>query len=363
MGQLRRTLDDNFFTKIWYSIMLNNPVFILGAGFSKSLFNNMPLMNELTSLVQKNLNSEIVSQNLNLNRMNFEELISYLWSSYPWKINSDHYENRSLYYKIIKLIESEFSKIELDFYNDIISQKKLPDDFYKLFNYWCDNRIKIITFNYDTLIEETIFEYSEKINNGTVKPFMKKIRDHEELWKLPIKHLAFRTDAGFLNGGQTISEDTIQLIKLHGSLNWYFYGDFKRSGGDYYYLNSYYNKEKDNHRFIAGLNKFIIPPTIDKTAYLQYNEIIKILWFDAKKFLANADELIIIGYSLPISDIYIRLFFQSCIKPNIRIIIVNIDNSQNFTNYIKNYFKNFNCTIEFCDLGPDTLRKFIDRYI
>jgi hypothetical protein len=77
---------------------------------------------------------------------------------------------------------------------------------------------------------------------------------------------------------------------------------------------------------------------MDKNAF--YNHVmIKSLWKKAKELLQNADEIYIIGFSFPQTDISIRFLFQSALKekqPNIYVV-----NKESSTKLKQNYSQIF----------------------
>src|SRR5205823_6172565 len=63
---------------------------------------------------------------------------------------------------------------------------------------------------------------------------------------------------------------------------------------------------------ITGGDKqtLIVPPTAIKSRYFN-NEIIRRQWQVARAILANADAVVVMGYSLPESDLLMRYFLAS----------------------------------------------------
>ena len=65
----------------------------------------------------------------------------------------------------------------------------------------------------------------------------------------------------------------------------------------------------------------IIPPTAEKSQFYG-NQTIRALWMAARTALAQAEEILCVGYSLPATDLTMRLFLQSVARPR-RLTIVN----------------------------------------
>jgi hypothetical protein len=157
----------------------------------------------------------------------------------------------------------------------------------------------IITFNYDLAIDYALYRYDFPINYC------------------------------FTSKDERIIEE-INLIKLHGSLNWFesqdkkniipyeisqkemLIAEFQRNhSGEKYYFNIF-DKIRDDKISYKGidyhvkLDPFIIPPTWDKSIYHQ--ELSKI-WSQAALDLSTANNIYIIGYSLPVTDNFFRYLY------------------------------------------------------
>ena len=157
----------------------------------------------------------------------------------------------------------------------------------------------IITFNYDLAIDYALFRHGFPIN------------------------YCFTS-----NEENRVGE--INLIKLHGSLNWFeckekktiipyeieqkkmFISEFQRNhSGEKYYFNIF-EKITDNKIFYKGINydvipePFIIPPTWDKSIYHQ--ELSRV-WSQAALDLSIAENIYVIGYSLPVTDSFFKYLY------------------------------------------------------
>ena len=122
--------------------------------------------------------------------------------------------------------------------------------------------------------------------------------------------------------GDHLMVDGIHLIKLHGSTSWFATGDLTDPNLSVFYANDHYKPDFDVGR-AQGLKPVIIPPTFDKAQFYAANNILRSLWRQARKAIGTAETITIIGYSLPISDSYIRLLFQVAAASSLRINIVN----------------------------------------
>jgi hypothetical protein len=116
-----------------------------------------------------------------------------------------------------------------------------------------------------------------------------------------------------------------------------------------YYKNLLKGEEEEN--IDAGLTPYIVPPVMDKNSF--YNHImIKSLWKKAKELLHDADEIYIIGFSFPQTDISIRFLFQSALEGKWpKIFVVNKVNEKAKNDLMRDYSQIFighNINYYFC---------------
>jgi hypothetical protein len=155
-----------------------------------------------------------------------------------------------------------------------------------------DTDSTVVTTNYDELIERAF----KDLSGGEV--------GHGSLYSVPITNALTRVATVF--GGEVIGP--FKLLKLHGSLNWYY------SGRDSYYgepifdaavrtgWNTNLDLIDDAEMAVSDKTPLVIPPTFGKSSFFQ-NETILTIWRNAWQAVTNADRLICIGYSLPRSDL------------------------------------------------------------
>lgn len=304
---------------------MKNIVYIIGAGFSAPL--NVPTMKNFYRISQKlNISdrphfkrifdysekTSPVKHFANINMMNIEELLSLL--------EMDNYLNKSELINDMKLYISDVVKVTLSFDgNSNFSNEKhdFPEDWYlriftkhkeKLYGYFLlsllgvdiskrsdhtswnfsfqktDNKVPnyaLISFNYDLLFE--------KIE----ETILSSLPSSDENTKL-------------ISNGSNLG--LIELIKLHGSAD------------DY---------------------NTIIPPTWNK---LQSEER-RNYWKRAYDLLNDADEIRILGYSLPHTDTYFKYFLTCCLRNSKKLekfTVITLDNDNRTRGNYENFFdKNF----------------------
>ena len=278
---------------------MSKKVFFLGAGFSKAINPNYPLLKDLTENVNLQLEKGSVAKHYEEIapeiKKDVEAVLTYLSTDFPWKSDTTKYANQALYAAIGKIISDKFIKLssqtvaiseEFECFSKHIAEHRTEYDF--------------ITLNYDLLLENLL---KDKIEGSK----------YEDFYKYPMLSVASRE--GPLWGRNKI-EDAPAILKLHGSANWFWAGI---SAGD----TIYYSTGNENEVSKAGLKPYIIPPVMDKNAF--YNHVaIRFLWQEAERQLKNAEEIYIIGFSFPVTDTSVRFLFQSALREsNAKIFIVN----------------------------------------
>ncbi len=317
--------------------MKENDLFILGAGFSKAFNNKMPTMNELTEEISekigeiyKNLYKEYIKGKFT----DFEDIITYLYQDLPWKNETEKHLHKGLYYRITELLVKIIKDKEPK--DDEIKISKDESDFFSKIH---KENANIITFNYDTIFERYLIKATK--NNG--KLFMnydrKELDYYDIYYHLPIMSLEARTSQIYDSKRRERKKGipTVKISKLHGSVNWYYSGD-ARSGGEliYYEYDKISGNEFEREKNRRDLVPLIIPPVLDKSGFMGISAI-KIQWEMARRAIQDADNIYILGYSFPLTDMAIKLLFKSSVKTGARIYIV--DKRKVVFNNLKKVFK------------------------
>lgn len=142
------------------------------------------------------------------------------------------------------------------------------------------------------------------------------------------------------------------MLKLHGSLNWaiekqsqkihpihfssYFehYNHFDHDAGDstvYLPIGSQFSLYFDRYSppIVVEPEPVIVPPSWNKA---DYHSALSDVWAAAAKHLSEAEQIFILGYSLPETDSFFRhLYALGCVgnKPLRRIAVYNPDEATN----------------------------------
>lgn len=176
-----------------------------------------------------------------------------------------------------------------------------------------------ISYNYDLLLERALrnmeipmsygFSEDELISDDREGGF---IDNRDADWNLPL--------SACTNG-------CVQILKMHGSMNWYLdYRQHHSKGGQSQPVLSI--REEYEPDCTDGI--FIQPPTWQKRQNSRDGNGkeggLVSLWRNAIKALSTATKIVVIGYSFPVTDYYVKSMFQIGLKSNIglgKLIIVN----------------------------------------
>ena len=190
----------------------------------------------------------------------------------PWKRESNS-----------RFTVPEYVCLAYDFYMGLISRfltKPSPNI--------CDT---VITFNYDLLIEDALFNLETPFTYG-----------------LPDKSVDY---VGSQRCTTSEIEKAIKVLKLHGSLNW------SKVNTDRLSIHPDYSGV-----FKAGHEPLLIPPTWRKNV----GGHLEAIWDEALRALRNATRIIVIGFSMPPVDMYFKYLIAEGLRENIslhKIIFVN----------------------------------------
>ena len=313
---------------------MTKKVFFIGAGFSKAIDEHYPLMWQLT----ENIETEIGNTKSSLAehyreiapniKQNIESLLTYLSTDFPWKSDTTKYANLALYEEVIKLISKKFSSLAKQSIQDFRRSNNIGEKLAQYVSTHLDE-CNFITLNYDLLLEETLLSKLKDINSQL---------GFADFYKYPMAWIGSRNHSGtfgFTNYERENKPNVPVILKLHGSANWFWAGV---NPSDIIYYRNWNKNEKGN--IDMGLKPYIIPPVMDKDAF--YNHIaIHALWQRAEKVLKEADEIYIIGFSFPQTDLSVKYLFQSALRhSNAKIYVVNPETEKTLrVNYDKVFGK------------------------
>ncbi len=328
--------------------MDGDDIFFFGAGFSKSLNNSYPTLAELSNYF---LDNGFIYENEKIYKDNLEQLLTYLITPLPFKTKEDILRDEASYLEKINKISKFF--IELLEIKEIDKNNKY---ILNLSQYINDNKCTCITLNYDLLLEEMLF--------STLDKKVSKDNVYNIFYKMPIKEINERKETEqntfsnfFQSNLDNGRKNSTEIIKLHGSINWYC---------DQIYKNSqiYFSEYENNTYLKEDLRALIIPPILDKTN--NYNHIVmQSLWKRAYEAIKNAKNIYIYGFSFPVTDLSVVYLFKSALqnKQDYKIYVINtknhIDDKKKRYNEI---FGEGKCDFSFCcDDNLEKLAKYLNK--
>jgi hypothetical protein len=164
-----------------------------------------------------------------------------------------------------------------------------------------DRRDTIITFNYDLTIETALRALKVTFSYG-----------------LKGEQVAFGSGSSDILSEQLAQEGTTRVLKLHGSVNWAIPGG---AGPKLTFYGSY-----DDIRE-RGLTPALAPPTWRKDFDGQLSDV----WEAAVRSLRTATRIVILGYSIPQTDLHFKYLLGAGLQENIslrKVLFVNPDLAQ-----------------------------------
>ena len=172
-------------------------VFLLGAGFSKAVSDDMPLLQELSSQIRSRLSD--LPESLSTLGDNIEIWLSYLSQPHPWLRESENLRNRALALEITE----EIKKV-LDEKEQLAVLDECPSWLLTLTQHWHKNQAGVISLNYDTLVERAAVNSIGKIKVEHIYPVRLELSTKRGGEKAAVS-------------GPMRPVDSFTLFKLHGS--------------------------------------------------------------------------------------------------------------------------------------------------
>lgn len=327
--------------------MDGDDIFFFGAGFSKSLNNSYPTLAELSNYF---LDNGFIYENEKIYKDNLEQLLTYLITPLPFKTKEDILRDEASYLEKINKISK--------FFIELLETKEIDKNNKYILNL-SDNKCTCITLNYDLLLEEILFLTHENSYQD--------IDSYDVFYKIPIKQIDERKNTksnnygfNFYQGDFNINNNFVEIIKLHGSINWYC--DQVYSNSQIYSFMEKVDRYKDE--LFIDLKPLIIPPILDKTN--NYNHILlRSLWKKAFKAIQKAKNIYVYGFSFPVTDLSVVYLFKSALqnKQDYKIYVINtksnIDDKKKRYNEI---FGEGKCDFSFCcDDNLEKLAKHLNK--
>lgn len=212
-----------------------------------------------------------------------------------------------------------------------------------------ENDVTCITFNYDDILDQALWEESKRRLPGMSieAPFITKMG--KKYWHPDGGYGFFirPSELTVMDALRFMDQTSMLLLKLHGSINWY-----PRSGEKQpYSIDAIYHDEDwyesprssplNRHLIARHLEQdpFLVPPVLDKTA-LGTEPVLKTVWSLAKDQLESARNVYFIGYSMPATDLAGSFLFSETLgKSAHRIRVINLAEKKSDKEQIKGAYR------------------------
>ncbi|WP_396599860.1 SIR2 family protein [Frigoribacterium sp. R86507] len=274
-------------------------VVVLGAGFSRAISERMPLMVDLRDQFESRLHlRDTVFEPFG---DDVEAWLAYLASDQPWLSDSENQGNRALFSKAIDVLYDVIIKAQEH------ADQTQPSWLDRMSWQWSHENVTVLTFNYDTLLESafTRVGWAHTASAFYAAPLTER---H------PIGSSGFLSEAPPRRRVPTV-------LKLHGSVNWWHGGSNAPLTEQMVYNPRPHARTRSEFLF-ADLQPFLVPPTSIKNSYYGRSGLVT-QWRLAAQALRAADQVDIIGYSFPASDLPTRTFLSSTIRPDARLRVID----------------------------------------
>jgi hypothetical protein len=342
-------------------------IFFTGAGFSKALNSAYPTLLELTDWVLRGFHSRhsVGPVREHLNQVpagltnDLEQLLSYLFVDWPWKASVDKSLDKALYEALVYEIASCLKNIAL---------QPVHDDLVGLVH--AISAGGHVTLNYDELPQqirvanpprsfwglgdlrlEVEYPYTSNRKTSAGRPHVlddlgngKNCLTFAEEWVLATDRADFVRvvhESGAYDGpvrsfmGDNTPEQEFDFFHMPRTP-----GEFKPDGrltdGIHLHGSIYWEGDRNQGQTIrlaaegggSTLEKvpILVPPVLDKSHYYSVPRL-REQWLAAFELFSRADEIVVVGFSFPATDVSCQYLFKAGTRPGCRIVVVNTDPS------------------------------------
>lgn len=265
---------------------------VLGAGFSKAIDHTLPLVDELGELVRTEVPEAFSGAPAKFAGGSFERWLSRIAEPQPDLDDASNLANA----RDFVLVTAAMRKVLVAVQDEVLCAR-VPWWLLKFVGAMHYAQSTVVTFNYDTLVEA--------VADGSPR--------YEQAMNMRAANVEAITDGfpplmgrAYENGGST---ETFRLLKLHGSLDTFWVrGDSTGTSiirvpvGSWGLGLAPTRLRPNLDRLAPGRVPFIVPPASAKSAFFA-NPVTRQLWQTAAKRLGRCDEIALMGYSIPATDI------------------------------------------------------------
>jgi len=309
-----------------------NVVVVLGAGFSRAIYGLCPLTDDLGNEVRARLGP---SDRAKLPRRKFidgrfEEWLSYLSEPQPHLTPEESADANALALRVIRLISEVLSQVQAQ-----ALVAGTGEWFWQFLSVLHVLRAQAITLNYDTFVECGVHTLGLR-SPGWFGP--NTVCEDDILAGLPpcadfpgisVQSAIQRTESGDPITTVERRDGTFKLLKLHGSLSWYWLPDggggstLRRWRLPGIFGQLWEGEEEHRQQELPAHEVFVVPPASVKGQRLR-EPVTKELWRSAAYALKTAERIVLIGYSVPLADhSFIGMLSDGLEGREVQIEIVN----------------------------------------
>lgn len=283
-------------------------VFLLGAGFSRAIDAAMPTMAPLLRSLQDAAEAEQwpTAESFGLSEADdLETWLDSLSVPQPYRSDAENREAEGLFLRASAWIGRHLSAVQEDALGT-----GAPRLLENLLYLWQHTKCTVISMNYDTLVERCVIQLRGYFG-------LPRAADQAVNAVRAVPLPAAGTDKNREENERGTLPGAFRLAKLHGSLDWWHAGG---SGRGTPILAPGYDTDKEApHKMMGQMVPYIIPPCFTKGPMFDH-EIIRENWHVARRGLESAEELVVMGYSLPSADTSVVGLLRSCAPDKITLL-------------------------------------------
>lgn len=292
------------------AVTLPRTTFILGAGFSKAVSSTMPITDELGRQTIATLDwaDDPGIPSFTPSGITFESWLTWLSERQPYLSEAEHLRDRARFAELSAALAHVLRDAQRP-----ASESGGPawlSEFVDV-THWAQS--DVITLNYDTLIEANV-QRGIRFDGDTA------VHANDIVTGTP-------NSRGVFQGKATdfVDRNTLHLHKLYGSVDWFSVpGDV--TGMTLERIDTPTGPPSRAHQAtVGGREVFIVPPTSSKGGYFD-NPRTRFVWQQAREALVASERVVLIGYSLPLTDTALaRLLATTLADGAQEIVVVNPD--------------------------------------
>nr|WP_244638064.1 SIR2 family protein [Frigoribacterium sp. CFBP 13707] len=230
-----------------------------------------------------------------------EAWLAYLASDQPWLGDSENLSNRALFSRSIDVLYDVIIKAQAQ------AEEAQPSWLDRIAWQWSHENVTVLTFNYDTLLE-TAFQR------------VGWARAASAFYAAPLTE-RYPVGSSRMLSASPPSRKVPTVLKLHGSVNWW-HGGSNAPLTEQMVYHPRPSAQSHSEPLFADLQPFLVPPTSIKNGYYGRSGLVT-QWRLAAEALRAADQVDVIGYSFPASDLPTRTFLSSTIRPDARVRVID----------------------------------------